>query len=119
MARAEVTGRKPAVTAAQSRRRPGKPLLIDPDAVEATHHREPSSNVSGKRPPIRGPPIPAYAFTILEVCTAHRISRARYYELKQQGLAPVEMIVGRRRLISFEAAAQWRREREQAATEVA
>ena len=43
------------------------------------------------------------------------ISRARYYELKQLGLAPVEMFVGRRRLISFEAAERWRRQREAAA----
>jgi hypothetical protein len=115
MARAEITGRKPAVTAAQSKRRPGKPPLVDPSAIEATRHREPSSNVSGKRPPIRGPPVPRSAFTVREFCESHRISRARYYELKQQGLAPMEMIVGRRRLISFEAATQWRREREAAA----
>jgi hypothetical protein len=82
MARAEVTGRKPL----------------------------PTAHGGGKRPSIRGPPT--HAFTVPEFCDAHRISKSRYYELKTQGLAPVEMIVGRRRLISFESAAEWRRQRE-------
>jgi hypothetical protein len=114
MARAEITGRKPSQSAGQSRRRPGKPKA-DPNAIEAMRHREPKQATTGKRPPTRGPPVSPHAFTVLEFCTAHRISRARYYELKQEGLAPVEMIIGRRRLISFEAAARWRRDREAAA----
>jgi len=57
---------------------------------------------------------PTHTFTVLEFCDAHRISKARYYELKAKGLAPVEMIVGRRRIISCEAAKQWRRQREAA-----
>ena len=58
---------------------------------------------------------PTHAFTVQEFCDAHRISRSHYYELKKQGLTPIEMIVGRKRLISFEAADLWRRERERAA----
>jgi len=50
--------------------------------------------------------------TIEEFCEAHRISRARYFELKKQGLTPVEMAVGKLRLISHEAAAAWRRKQE-------
>jgi hypothetical protein len=57
---------------------------------------------SGKRRRDRGPPT--HAFTVDEFCDAHRISKARYYELKLEGLAPDEMIVGRRRIISHEAA---------------
>jgi hypothetical protein len=49
---------------------------------------------------------------VAEFCDAHRISQAKYYELKKSGSAPVEMKVGRRRLISCEAASAWRRERE-------
>jgi hypothetical protein len=65
----------------------------------------------------RGPPT--HAFSVPEFCDSHRISKSRYYELKQQGLTPDEMVVGRRRLISFEAAARWRRQREAAAANTA
>ena len=56
-------------------------------------------------------------FTIQEFCEQHRISRSFYYELQRKGLGPAEMKVGRRRLISREAALQWRQhmERQQAA----
>jgi hypothetical protein len=55
------------------------------------------------------------AFTIKEFCEAHRISTAYYYIMKAQGFGPREMRVGSRRIISFEAAADWRRQREAAA----
>jgi hypothetical protein len=61
---------------------------------------------------MRGPPFGAY--TIKEFCAAHGISQSMYFKMKQQGLAPVEMEVGTRRLISLEAAAEWRRKREAA-----
>jgi hypothetical protein len=60
----------------------------------------------------RGPPPPRVAFTVREFCEAHRISPAKYYEMKKEGWGPVEMSVGRRRLISYEAASLWRRKRE-------
>ena len=60
----------------------------------------------------RGPPPARAALTVPEFCEAHRISQAKYYEMKKDGWGPVEMEVGRRRLISFEAAAEWRRKRE-------
>ena len=94
MARGEITGKKLTQSAGRSKRHPGKPKT-DPGAVEATRHREPKSAATGRRPPSRGPPIPVNAFTVLEFCASHRISRARYYELKTLGLAPVEMVVGR------------------------
>ena len=78
MARGEVTGKKPTGQAATDK----------------------------KQVRNRGPPT--HAFSIQEFCDAHRISRSRYYELKTQGLTPVEMVVGHRRLISVEAAARWR-----------
>jgi hypothetical protein len=58
--------------------------------------------------------LPTHTFTVQEFCDAYRISKSRYYELKAQGLTPVEMHVGRKRLISFEAADLWRRQRERA-----
>jgi hypothetical protein len=73
-----------------------------------------SSNITKPidQPPMaRGPP-PRAAFTVPEFCDAHRISQAKYYQMKKQGWGPVEMQVGRRRLISYEAASVWRRERE-------
>jgi len=65
------------------------------------------------------PPAFATAFTVEEFCRAHRISSATYYEMKKAGLGPDEMEVGRRRIISIEAAARWRKAREAAAAEAA
>jgi hypothetical protein len=53
-------------------------------------------------------PVETLAYSIPEFCKAHNISVAHYYVLKQRGLGPVEMQLGRRRLISREAAVAWR-----------
>jgi hypothetical protein len=58
---------------------------------------------------------PPLAYSIKEFCQLHRISQATYFDLKNRGLGPVEMHVGRRRFVSAEAAAGWRRQREAAA----
>jgi hypothetical protein len=55
--------------------------------------------------------VVAAAFTIAEFCTAHRISRATYYNLKQRGQAPDEARVLGRIIITKESAAAWRRKR--------
>jgi predicted DNA-binding transcriptional regulator AlpA len=47
--------------------------------------------------------------TIPQFCDAHNISRTHFYELIKQGKAPRRMKVGRRTLISAEAACDWRR----------
>jgi hypothetical protein len=52
------------------------------------------------------------AYSIDEFCKAHGLSRSTYYNLKKLGLGPREMSVLTRKLISDEAAAEWRRERE-------
>jgi hypothetical protein len=52
------------------------------------------------------------AYTIDEFCRAHRFSRAQYFNIKKEGKGPREMRVGTRVIISKEAAADWRRERE-------
>ena len=54
------------------------------------------------------------AYSICEFCTRHRISPQLFYKLKPRGLMPVTFNVGSRVLISREAAAAWRRERENA-----
>jgi predicted DNA-binding transcriptional regulator AlpA len=56
------------------------------------------------------------AFSVPEFCSAHRISRAMYYLLARDGRAPRHFKVGRRRLISAEAAADWRRRMEAASS---
>jgi hypothetical protein len=64
----------------------------------------------------RGPPgEELLAFSIAEFCKRHQLSESFYYKLKKARLAPTEMTVGRRVLISHEAAARWRAECEAAA----
>ena len=57
------------------------------------------------------------AFSIPEFCRRHGISRAHFYNLSKSGDAPAVMRVGRRTLVSAEAAAAWRRRMEEAARE--
>ncbi len=52
------------------------------------------------------------ALSIAEFCKQHSISRNLFYALKKQGLAPKTIHVGKRRLISTEAAAEWRKQME-------
>jgi hypothetical protein len=59
-------------------------------------------------------PIPRACFSVREFCTAHGISDHMFFKLQRQGLAPRTMRVGARTLITVEAAAEWRREREAA-----
>ena len=55
------------------------------------------------------------AYTVREFCKAHGISPAFFYVMRNEGWGPAEMHAGQRVLISFEAAAEWRRAREAAA----
>ena len=48
------------------------------------------------------------AQSIKSFCESHSISRNLFYTLKAQGLAPKMMNLGRRKLITEEAAAEWR-----------
>lgn len=52
------------------------------------------------------------ASTIREFCDDYRISERTFYALQKQGRAPRLMKVGRRTLISQEAAAEWRKRME-------
>ena len=61
----------------------------------------------------------AYAtYTIPEFCVAHRIGRSALYKLWSEGNGPRRIQIGDGRsskvLISVEAAADWRRDREEA-----
>lgn len=59
------------------------------------------------------------AFSIDEFCHAHGLCRQSFYNAIKRGEGPKIMTIGGRRLISVEAAAEWRREREAAASPVA
>jgi len=54
------------------------------------------------------------AFTVLEFCSAHRISRALFYILLRNGRGPRLLKAGRRTLVTADAAADWRRRMEAA-----
>jgi len=56
------------------------------------------------------------AYTIPAFCKRHSFSPAKYFQLQQQGEGPRVMRIGKRVLISKEAAAEWRRSREEAAS---
>lgn len=52
------------------------------------------------------------AYSIAGFCKAHDLSNGMYFKLRTQGRGPVEMKVGRRVMISMEAAQRWRAARE-------
>jgi hypothetical protein len=56
----------------------------------------------------------ADAFSLARFCRRHAISLQLFYKLSQQGIAPQTFQAGSRILISREAAARWRAEREAA-----
>jgi hypothetical protein len=82
------------------------------DIEQAAEAPEPAAAAKKEPRARRRASAPRQAFSIPEFCDAHRISESYYYELKLAGLGPVEMKVGRRRIISAEAASEWRRARE-------
>ncbi|MBR1156666.1 hypothetical protein JQ575_39560 [Bradyrhizobium sp. JYMT SZCCT0428] len=49
------------------------------------------------------------AYGVDEFCKVHGISRAFFYKILKAGQGPRLMHVGSRRLVSDEAAAEWRR----------
>jgi hypothetical protein len=114
MARGEITGGKPRVSADHVERRSGPPI---PNEINATEHAGPKAKPAAKTPPIRGPPIQPMAYSIRTFCELHDISVDTYYRMQRRGEGPVTMKVGGRTLISQEAAAAWRRAREAAAQE--
>lgn len=53
-----------------------------------------------------------FVFSIKQFCAAHGLSRTLFYTLLKQNKAPRLMYVGRRRMISHDAAAEWRKNME-------
>jgi hypothetical protein len=56
--------------------------------------------------------MPIGAYSIAEFCRAHSVSRAFFYMLLKRGEGPTVMKVGKRTLVSEEAARDWRRRME-------
>jgi predicted DNA-binding transcriptional regulator AlpA len=50
------------------------------------------------------------AYSLTEFCVEHRISRTTLWQLCKAGKGPRMMKLGRRVLVSVEAAAEWRRQ---------
>jgi hypothetical protein len=65
----------------------------------------------------RGPPDDddRDAYSIKEFCRRHGISESFFFKLQAQGAAPDTITVGKRRLITREAARAWRKRRAEAA----
>ena len=53
--------------------------------------------------------MPNAAYSVAEFCRAHGVSRAFFYVLRKRGEGPTVMKVGKRTLVSEEAAQDWRR----------
>jgi predicted DNA-binding transcriptional regulator AlpA len=65
-----------------------------------------------RSPPPKIEPVPRLAFSIAEFCEASGLSQATYFKMKNQGLGPIEMKIGRRVLITPQAVSNWQRQRE-------
>jgi hypothetical protein len=110
MARGEITGRKPRVSADQIKYGSGPPIANE---INPTAPADPkAAKDKAKGAPIRGPPIQPMAYSIPQFCEAHVISIDTYFRMQRAGFGPVTMKVGGRTLISVESAAKWRRDRE-------
>ena len=55
-----------------------------------------------------------HAFSVNEFCRDHGISRGLFYRLLRERRGPRTMVLAGRRLISAEAAAEWRQRMERA-----
>ena len=134
MARPEVTGRKISTKTEREADRiiPGSPSADEEPADAEQADEEQADARAASRPEvavqkigaefakrthrIRGPPstyAEKDAFSVAEFCQRHGVSVQLFYKFRDQ--MPATFRVGSRVLISREAAAEWRRERETAA----
>lgn len=84
-------------------------------SLEHAPQRQTRTAAISKESLATGPPEPI-AFTVAEFCKAHRISRSFLYSEWKAGRGPRFMRAGVKRIITGEAAADWRRECEAKAT---
>jgi hypothetical protein len=96
--------------------RPADQAVVASEAGRATAEARPSQRPilrRRRRHRARAPPG-VLAFTVEEFCKQHSLGISTYYRLQEKGEGPETMKVGGKRLISIEAAARWRRDREAA-----
>jgi hypothetical protein len=127
MARREVTGRGPGITDPIDQPGPESDESDDDESDEPAKRSGPAPQALVTRPPVRGPPwrlarkaagahpqeavtYESDAYSVEEFCRRHRISVQLFYKFEND--MPNTFSVGKRRLISREAAARWRAERE-------
>ena len=122
MARPEITGKKPTTIEsakagktkidededdeeddAKAGEKPQRPKRTD---AQRRRERAAAAAAASKK-------IEPDAFSVEEFCLRHRIGISAFYKFPAE--MPDSFFVGTRRLISREAAARWRRKREQAA----
>jgi hypothetical protein len=82
---------------------------------EVTGKKPVNTNPARKKTGLASAMSQLLAFSIKQFCALHGISLDFYFKLARRGLGPRVMWVGARTLISIEAAADWRAERERAA----
>jgi hypothetical protein len=75
---------------------------------------KPRPNADDALPVQPSPSIPQMiiepaAYTIEEFCKAHKISLGLYYKIKKAGTGPREKEINNRRIITREAAVEWRK----------
>ena len=99
-----------------ARSRPADPVVTDAErgAVVAPENQQQPKARRHDRRQARAPPAHADLFSIREFCLRNCITRQFFYELRKRGLGPDLIRLGTRVLISREAAARWRAERERA-----
>jgi hypothetical protein len=85
------------------------------DAHAENEHRRHRRRQQARGPPEQDEDDHDGAFSIRAFCARHSISESFFHKLRSLGLGPAIMKVGTRTLISREAAARWRAEREAAA----
>ncbi len=107
---------------AEPTREPLPPERADTDRQWSNAPREDGGAKTRKKAsratPIRAGPDPLIeplALSIKQFCAAHGICVETYFRMQRAGIGPAVMKVGSRTMISVEAAAAWRREREEAA----
>ncbi len=114
MARPEITGQKISTKESRQIDRIAGPPSAESGLARPEVTRRKVSSESAERDPhrIRGPPAvhDADAYSVAEFCRRHRFSPQAFYKFR--GEMPLTFRVGSRVLISREAAARWRAERE-------
>lgn len=76
----------------------------------------PKSKKKRATTPKRKLPVAVQGLSVDQFCAANNIGRDLFYELVKQKRGPDCMMLGRRRIITTDAAARWQREREAEST---